>query len=122
YGTTTSYGSFTTLDATLVTAHSQGLSGLANGTLYHYRVISTNSFSLTTTSGDFTFTTVAVPVISGVASSAITGSTATIGWSTDPTRRSSDLYGTTTSYGSFTTLDATLVTAHSQGLSGLANG
>ena len=38
YGLTTSYGSSTTLDATLVTAHSVALTGLAPNTTYNYRV------------------------------------------------------------------------------------
>jgi hypothetical protein len=59
YGTSTAYGSSTTLDPTLVTSHSQAITGLAAGTIYHYRVHSTNAQSLTTTSGDFTFTTTA---------------------------------------------------------------
>ena len=57
YGTTTSYGSSTTLNTTLVTSHSQPLSGLAASTLYHYRVKSKDAASNLATSGDFTFTT-----------------------------------------------------------------
>src|SRR2546427_12149051 len=38
YGPTTAYGNSTVLNAGLVTAHSQALSSLAAGTLYHYRV------------------------------------------------------------------------------------
>jgi hypothetical protein len=59
YGPTTAYGSSTALDATLVTAHSQTLSGLAAGTLYHYRVKSRDAAGNLAVSGDFTFTTVA---------------------------------------------------------------
>ena len=40
-----------------MTAHAQRLSGLAPGTLYHYRVRSTNQGGAETVSGDFTFTT-----------------------------------------------------------------
>jgi hypothetical protein len=56
YGTTTSYG-HTTLNNTLVKSHSQGLSSLSSGTLYHYRVLSKNSSGVQAISGDFTFTT-----------------------------------------------------------------
>ena len=119
YGTTTSYGSTTTLDTSLVTSHSQTLSGLAAGTLYHYRVISTNANG-TSTSSDYTFTTLGPPAISSVAASAITNSGATIGWTTDQASTSQVQYGTTTSYGSTTTLNSSLVTSHSQTLSGLA--
>src|SRR5205085_6547285 len=38
YGLTTAYGSSSTLDSTMVTSHSVGLTGLSAGTLYHYRV------------------------------------------------------------------------------------
>jgi hypothetical protein len=57
YGTTTAYGSSTTTDATLTTSHSQTLSGLAAGTVYHYRVRSTDAAGNTATSPDATFTT-----------------------------------------------------------------
>jgi fibronectin type 3 domain-containing protein len=38
YGTTTSYGSMTPLDSTLVTNHSQTLTNLNPGTTYNYRI------------------------------------------------------------------------------------
>ena len=65
YGTSTSYGSETTLDSTQVTTHSVTLSGLTANTPYHYRVISTNAAGATTTSQDYTFTTSAAPSIPG---------------------------------------------------------
>lgn len=57
YGTTTSYESLTTLDPTLVTSHSQDLSGLTASTDYHYRVISIDAAGYLATSADQTFTT-----------------------------------------------------------------
>ncbi len=59
YGTTTGYGSATTRNATMVTAHSATLSGLAASTLYHYRVKSRDAAGNTAVSGDLTFTTAA---------------------------------------------------------------
>jgi purine nucleosidase len=59
YGTTTAYGSSTTPDTSLGTSHSQTLSGLTPGTLYHYRVKSTDAAGNAAVSGDFTFTTTA---------------------------------------------------------------
>ncbi|HUE69823.1 MAG TPA: fibronectin type III domain-containing protein, partial [Pirellulaceae bacterium] len=59
YGTTTSYGSSTTLNTSLVTSHSQVLSGLNPDTTYHYRVKSRDAAGNLATSGDFTFTTAA---------------------------------------------------------------
>jgi len=57
YGTTTSYGSSTTLNTSMVTSHNATLSGLAASTLYHYRVKSRDAAGNLATSGDFTFTT-----------------------------------------------------------------
>jgi hypothetical protein len=57
YGLTTSYGSTTTLDTTLVTSHSVSLSELSAGTPYHYRVKSNDASGNEAASGDYTFTT-----------------------------------------------------------------
>ena len=125
YGTTSSYGSSTTLNTSLVTAHSQTLSGLTAGALYHYRVKSKDAAGNLASSGDYTFTTssdTTPPTISAVASSGITASGATITWTTNEVSDSQVDYGTTVSYGSSTTLNTTLVTSHSQTLSGLTVG
>ncbi len=60
------------------------------------------------------------PVISNVLSSNITGSSVTIEWTTDLNSTSLVEYGLTSSYGSFTTLDSTLATIHSVGITGLS--
>ncbi|MBU1102666.1 fibronectin type III domain-containing protein [Patescibacteria group bacterium] len=60
YGLTTSYGSQTALNASLVTAHSVLLSNLSASTLYHFRVKSKDATSNLTTSVDYTLTTIAV--------------------------------------------------------------
>ncbi|HEV8703091.1 MAG TPA: fibronectin type III domain-containing protein [Candidatus Polarisedimenticolia bacterium] len=57
YGTTTAYGSTTTLDASLVTTHSQILAGLAPLTLYHCRVRSRDAAGNLAISPDFIFKT-----------------------------------------------------------------
>lgn len=60
YGVTTSYGTITPLDSSgafLRTVHSVGLSNLASGTTYHYRMISKDARYNTAVSGDYTFTT-----------------------------------------------------------------
>lgn len=59
YGTTTSYGLSTPLDATLTTSHGQSLTGLTASTLYHYRVVSRDAANNESKSGDATFTTAA---------------------------------------------------------------
>jgi carbohydrate binding protein with CBM6 domain/glucose/sorbosone dehydrogenase/purple acid phosphatase-like protein len=61
YGPTTAYGSSTPLVPTLVTTHSQALSGLTAGTLYHYRVKSKDAVGNLAVSPDQTFRTFAAP-------------------------------------------------------------
>ncbi|HYR88232.1 MAG TPA: LamG-like jellyroll fold domain-containing protein, partial [Terriglobia bacterium] len=57
YGLTAGYGQTTTLDASLVTAHSVSVSGLSPGTTYHFRVRSRDAANNLATSSDLTFTT-----------------------------------------------------------------
>ncbi|HXI41409.1 MAG TPA: Ig-like domain-containing protein, partial [Bryobacteraceae bacterium] len=57
YGLTSSYGSTSALNPTLVTSHSVTLSGLSASTTYHYQVLSQDAQGNLTRSGDFTFTT-----------------------------------------------------------------
>ena len=57
YGTTAGYGTSTTPNPTLVTSHTQTLSGLSPGTQYHFRVDSRDAAGNLASSGDFTFTT-----------------------------------------------------------------
>jgi Domain of unknown function (DUF4082)/Bacterial Ig domain/Purple acid Phosphatase, N-terminal domain len=123
YGTTTAYGSSTPLDTTMVTSHSVALSGLSPGTLYHYRVRSRDAAGNLATSADFVVSTTAEttpPVISGVSAKAVAVTSATIVWITNEPADSQVEYGTTTAYGSSTLLQATKVTSHSVGLSGLS--
>src|SRR5205807_259603 len=55
YGTTTAYGSSTSLDPTRVTSHSQTLSGLSPATTYHYRVKSKDAAGTVADTADFKF-------------------------------------------------------------------
>ena len=57
FGTTTSYGTTTTLNASMVTSHSVAIASLAPSTTYHYQVISSNSEGGQSVSGDNIFTT-----------------------------------------------------------------
>ncbi len=125
YGPTTSYGASTTLNSSMIMAHSQALSGLSPSTTYHYRVKSADAAGNIATSADFTFMTLAapdttMPIISAVTSSAISSSGATITWATDEATDTQVVYGPTTSYGASTTLNSSMITAHSQALSGLS--
>jgi hypothetical protein len=124
YGTTTSYGSSTALNSSMVTSHSQTLSGLAPDTLYYYRVRSSDAAGNLAMLGGFTFRTTALqdaisPTISGIDSSNITASTATINWRTNEASNTQIDYGRTTGYGTSTALDGSMVRSHSQTLSGL---
>src|ERR1700733_4291169 len=58
YGITSVYGASTPVSSTMVTAHQMTLSGLAQGTTYHFRVRSANG-SETASSSDQTFLTLA---------------------------------------------------------------
>lgn len=118
YGKTTSYGSSTTLNSSLVSSHSQTITGLDPKTLYHYRVKSNNSNG-NSVSGDYTFTTSGSPAISGVATSSVGATSATIIWATDVPADSKVNYGLTTGYGSQKS-DAAQKMTHSITLTGLA--
>ena len=59
YGTTTSYGSSTTLSITMGLTHSATVIGLAPSTLYHCRARSRDAAGNLSTSSDFIFTTAA---------------------------------------------------------------
>ena len=57
YGTTTAYGSMTTLDSARVASHSQTLTNLQPATTYQFRVRSKDEGGLSVVSPNFTFTT-----------------------------------------------------------------
>ena len=123
YGTTASYGSSTAFESGLSTGHSVVVSGLTPGTTYHYSVQSANSAGGLSTSPNATFfTPTKGPLVSAVASSAITATSATITWITDKPSSSRVAYGTTTGYGSLSAFDPSMVTSHSVTLTGLTLG
>lgn len=57
YGTTAGYGASTPINSAMVTSHQVALTGLATGTLYHFRVKSTDANNNAASSGDMTFAT-----------------------------------------------------------------
>jgi hypothetical protein len=117
YGLTTGYGSSTAIAPALVTAHNVAVTGLQGGTLYHYRVKSRDAAGNLATSADNTFTTPAAdttpPVISNVTASPKANRTVTVTWTTNERSTSQVQYGTSTSYGTLTPVDSSLVTSHS---------
>jgi type VI protein secretion system component Hcp len=125
YGTTAGYGSTTSLDSSMQTSHIQVLSGLSSDMLYHYRVLSMDEEGNLALSGDHTFTTTqpvdtTPPEISSVVASGITLNGATISWTTNEASTSQVEYGTTTGYGSTTSLNTSMQTSHAQALNGLS--
>jgi PQQ-like domain len=120
YGTTTAYGSASAPDGALVTAHSAALSGLPPSTTIHYQVLGTDAYGQPTASADFSFTTLpAPPAVSNVQVSGISATAATISWTTSTPASSQVFYGPTAAYTASTTADPTLLTAHTQTLTGL---
>jgi glucose/arabinose dehydrogenase len=124
YGTTTAYGQTTTLDPAMTTTHSQALTGLTPNTLYNYRVLSRDAAGNLATSANFTFTTLpgpdtTPPVLTNIAAGSVTSTSAVVTWRTSELANSQVEYGTTTAYGSTTTLNTTLANSHSHSLSGL---
>jgi phosphodiesterase/alkaline phosphatase D-like protein/peptidoglycan hydrolase-like protein with peptidoglycan-binding domain len=133
YGATTSYGSQTSLDTNLETAHTVTITGLTASTEYHYQIVTTDSAGNTTVSGDNTFTTPAIaapvvlnqnnvpaaPIVSGVTQISNSPESIIITWLTDQPADSQIEYGLASSYGSSSNLNSSLTTAHSVTLTGL---
>ncbi|MGH8321812.1 MAG: LamG-like jellyroll fold domain-containing protein, partial [Gammaproteobacteria bacterium] len=85
--------------------------------------MATDTAGRTTTSSPVTVTVqAAAPVISAVSATAISTSGATITWTTDQASNSQVVYGATSAYGNASSLNTSLVTAHSVVLTGLASG
>jgi hypothetical protein len=116
YGTTSAMTSETTVTTTSVTDHSVDLADLTAGTTYYYRAVSGAAVS-----DGGSFTTLGTPSIYNVSASAADVS-ATVTWATTSNADSQVEYGTSTSYGSTTTLSATLTSSHSETVTGLTAG
>ncbi len=123
YGTTSSYGSSTSVNAAKVIYHSQTLTGLQAATVYHFQVISRDAKGNGASSGNQTFTTLAVPDTAAPTISSISATpsstSAAVSWMTNESADSQVAYGTSTAYGLLTALDTTLVTSHAAQLAGL---
>src|ERR1043166_2188800 len=130
YGLTTSYGSTTatqTKTGKTLQAGRATTSGLIPNTTYHFRIVAHNNGG-TSFGADRTFTTLSAtgpPVVSTSAATLIASFSATLNGSLDPhglTTTVSFQYGTTTSYGSTTSMQTQtgntyrIVTANISGL------
>ncbi|MEO6536233.1 MAG: peptidoglycan-binding protein [Candidatus Paceibacterota bacterium] len=131
YGTTTSYGSLTTLDSALVTSHNVNITGLSAATDYHYRVRSADSTGNTTTDSDHIFTTTAVPDTTPPARSAgapsgilaLNTTTTTISLTTNEAATCKYSTNSGVTYALMpSTFSTTGGTSHSQNITGLTNG
>lgn len=112
-------------DMALVTEHSQWVRGLAADTFYFARAVSRDAAGNGARSGLLIARTkpapdTTAPTITSVSASAVTSGGATITWTTNEPADSQVEYGTTASFGSTTTLDTAMMTAHSQVLAGLS--
>lgn len=110
YGTSQAYGSLSPASATSVGSDSSDhalsaeLTGLASDTLYHYRIVASNSEG-TNRGLDETFQTTGPPTVGGQFANEITRTTASVGATLDAHGFDTHYhveYGTTTSYGSST--------------------
>ena len=110
YGTTTSYGSTTASQTKTGNTYlniSANISSLMASTVYHFRIVATNSAG-TRSGSDMTFTTLSAtgpPVVTTNPATLIASFSATLNGSLDPHGLSTSVYfqyGTTTSYGSTT--------------------
>ena len=117
-------------DASFVESHEQTLSSLMASTTYYYLIVSTDESGNTATSTEHLFETptqpepadTTAPVISNITVKDITGTEATIEWSTDEEADSRAWYGTTTPFvliDAVLQLDTTLTLSHSLSLFGL---
>jgi hypothetical protein len=99
YGPTDTYGMDVSPGALLTMEHSVTVSGLADGTLYHFRAVSTDGYGTTAASADSTFTTAPIeptgpPVIETLVADQASASWALVTWTTDRPATSEVRYGT----------------------------
>lgn len=127
YGTTESYGTQATLDATALLAHTAVLLGLTPNTTYYYCIHATDLAGNTANSCGHSFTTAAHPVIADttppdvtlITEGPITTTSATINFTTNEVGNARIEYGTTAGYGETTILDTNLALTHAVTLSNL---
>ncbi|MDB5204708.1 MAG: repeat-containing protein [Candidatus Taylorbacteria bacterium] len=127
YGTTESYGSSATLDATALLAHTAILTGLTPGTIYYYCIHAHDLANNATNSCGHIFTTASQsvvvdttpPDVSLITVAPITTMGATINFTTTEVGNARVEYGTTEGYGESANLDTNLALTHAVVLSGL---
>jgi uncharacterized protein (TIGR02145 family) len=134
YGTSTAYGTNITAFQSPVTGNSPTsvfatVTGLAAGTVYHFRVKAVNTNG-TTTGDDYTFTTLVPPVATTLTATSVSTTSSTMNGSVNPNSNQTTVtfdYGTSPSYGSEVTasqspLSGSGATSVSASLGGLLQG
>ena len=99
YGPTPSYGFSVSPAVGFVTEHSATLAGLAEGALYHFRAVSSDSAGAEVTSPDSTFTTFTAgpsgpPTVEDVTVEQVSATAVVVSWMTDREATSRVRYGT----------------------------
>lgn len=122
YGPGTAYGYQSPLIAALTLPHSVGVSGLAPGTTYHFRILSRDADGNLGVSADLTFTTQALPVISGVSVGPITSQRAYVSWGSGLPATAQVAYGKTPDCDQATRVDTALSVNHTVRLNNLEAG
>lgn len=118
--------SYTQIGSPLGTLYSD--TGLSASTIYRYRVRATDAagnmsaYSVVVNATTLTPPDTTAPTISGITLSSVTGTGATISWTTNENADTQVFYGLTSGYGSQTTLNTTLGTSHTASISGLSPG
>jgi phosphodiesterase/alkaline phosphatase D-like protein len=109
YGTSRSYGSSTTSSSagsgSSAVPVSADITGLAQGTTYHYRLVASNTAGGVSDGADHSFRTNGPPVVTTGAASSITATGAMVAGTVNPLGQATMVhveYGTTTSYGTST--------------------
>ncbi len=122
YGLTARYGSSTPLLPGLTRSHSVVLSGLAPGTVYHYRARSNDAQGRRAESADRTFTTLgsSALTISGMVVTDVTATGCTVVWTTSVPADSQVVYGPDINYGSQSARTDMLEKDHRVVLAGLS--
>jgi hypothetical protein len=123
YGTSTAYGSKTAShgagSGTSAQNETATITGLKTATVYHFRIVASNSAG-TTRGADQTFSTSLAPSVQTGAAQSVGPSTATLTGTVDPRGRSTTFwfqYGTSTSYGKQTATQSAGSKAGARGVS-----
>jgi hypothetical protein len=123
YGTTTAYGSKSAShgagSGTTAQNESATITGLRTATVYHFRIVASNSAG-STHGADQTFSTSLPPAVQTGAAQSVGPSTATLTGTVDPRGRTTTWwfqYGTSTSYGKQTTTQSAGSKAGARGVS-----